>query len=61
MPNKEKNTGNTFVFRAFLTLGGAVLAEIDKSLDFSNKPRVLLKSFEVKCFKQQICGNSVKR
>jgi hypothetical protein len=34
---KEKSAGILSGFRAFLTLGGTILAEIDKSLDFSNK------------------------
>jgi hypothetical protein len=29
VPNKEKNAGILSGFRAFLTLGGAILAEID--------------------------------
>jgi hypothetical protein len=34
---KEKSAGILSVFRVFLTQAGAVLAETDKTLDFTNK------------------------
>jgi hypothetical protein len=34
---KEKSAGILSGFRAFLTQAGAILAETDKTLDFTNK------------------------